>query len=176
MCIYLSIFLYLCIFLYYLSVCYCCFEGSFAKKHFIIAMHCIYCPFMTAMTPNLNRLCLWYSTLFTWFSMGFSYALTWTPIVTMLGCYFEMCRPFAKALANTGEWIITFLFTPFFQFQVDNYSWRGAMLVLGAVQLHMCVWCAAEATHCRLWWAFHRSKQTQASVPLPNTPWTTGVS
>ncbi|KAM9480688.1 LOW QUALITY PROTEIN: monocarboxylate transporter 13 [Clarias gariepinus] len=60
------------------------------------------------------------------------YALTWTPTVTMLGCYFEKQRPVSIALAGTGD----FLFTPFFQFLVDNYSWWGAMLVLGAVQLH----------------------------------------
>ncbi|KAF5904738.1 Monocarboxylate transporter 11, partial [Clarias magur] len=29
-----------------------------------------------------------------------------------------------------------------------NYSWWGAMLVLGAVQLHLRVWYTAEATHC----------------------------
>lgn len=74
-----------------------------------------------------------------WFFTVFSYALTWTPTVSMLGCYFEKRWPVAKALASTGEWIVTFFFTPFIQFLVDNYSWRGAMLVLGAVQLHQCV-------------------------------------
>uniref|UniRef100_W5LKH8 Monocarboxylate transporter 13 n=1 Tax=Astyanax mexicanus TaxID=7994 RepID=W5LKH8_ASTMX len=73
------------------------------------------------------------------FISGFGYALTWTPTVTMLGCYFEKRRPLANALASTGECIITFLFTPFFQLLVDEYSWRGAMLVLGAVQLNLCV-------------------------------------
>ncbi|XP_072551593.1 monocarboxylate transporter 7 [Salminus brasiliensis] len=73
------------------------------------------------------------------FLTGFGYALTWTPTVTMLGCYFEKRRPLANALASAGECIITFLFTPFFQLLVDEYSWRGAMLVLGAVQLNLCV-------------------------------------
>lgn len=57
----------------------------------------------------------------------------------MLGCYFEKRRPVANALASAGECIITFIFTPFFQLLVDEYSWRGAMLVLGAVQLNLCV-------------------------------------
>ncbi|KAL6478955.1 hypothetical protein MHYP_G00123880 [Metynnis hypsauchen] len=73
------------------------------------------------------------------FLTGFGYALTWTPTVAMLGCYFEKRRPMANALASAGECIITFLFTPFFQLLVDEYSWRGAMLVLGAVQLNLCV-------------------------------------
>ncbi|KAI4904469.1 hypothetical protein NFI96_015126, partial [Prochilodus magdalenae] len=73
------------------------------------------------------------------FLTGFGYALTWTPTVAMLGCYFEKRRPMANALASAGECIITFLFTPFFQLLVNEYSWRGAMLVLGAVQLNLCV-------------------------------------
>ncbi|XP_066541710.1 monocarboxylate transporter 2 isoform X2 [Hoplias malabaricus] len=73
------------------------------------------------------------------FLTGFGYALTWTPTVTMLGCYFEKRRPMANALASAGECIITFLFTPFFQLLVDVYSWRGAMLLLGAVLLNLCV-------------------------------------
>ncbi|KAM4618193.1 monocarboxylate transporter 13 [Polymixia lowei] len=73
------------------------------------------------------------------FLNGFGYALTWTPTVTMLACYFERRRPVANALASTGECILTFLLTPLFQFLVDSYSWRGAMLVLGGLQLHLCV-------------------------------------
>ncbi|KAL7878641.1 hypothetical protein AOLI_G00096150 [Acnodon oligacanthus] len=76
---------------------------------------------------------------FTVVFVGFGYALTWTPTVATLGCYFEKRRPMANALASAGECIITFLFTPFFQLLVDEYSWRGAMLVLGAVQLNLCV-------------------------------------
>ncbi|XP_010882456.1 monocarboxylate transporter 2 [Esox lucius] len=70
---------------------------------------------------------------------GFGYALTWTPTVTMLGLYFEQRRPLANALASAGECILTFLLTPLFQLLVDLYSWRGAMLVLGGLQLNLCV-------------------------------------
>lgn len=167
MCIYLSIFLYY-VFFHIISLSLSV-TATWNIPSWVMAMHCIY-------YPNFNCLCLWNCACFTWFSTGFIYALTWTPAVTMLGCYFEKQWPVAKALASPGEWIVTFLFTPFFQFLVDNYSWRGAMLVLGAVQLHLCVWCTAEATHCHPWWAFIRSKQTQATVPLSNTPWTTGRS
>ncbi|XP_030646680.1 monocarboxylate transporter 2 [Chanos chanos] len=73
------------------------------------------------------------------FLTGLGYALTWTPTVTMLGWYFECRRPMANALASAGECIITFLLTPLFQFLVDEYSWRGAMLVLGGLQLNLCV-------------------------------------
>ncbi|XDV29004.1 hypothetical protein PO909_032185 [Leuciscus waleckii] len=71
------------------------------------------------------------------FLTGFGYALTWTPTVTMLGWYFEKRRPVANALASAGECILTFVLTPSFQFMVDQYSWRGAMLILGALQLNL---------------------------------------
>ncbi|XP_057204347.1 monocarboxylate transporter 13 isoform X2 [Triplophysa rosa] len=73
------------------------------------------------------------------FLTGFGYALTWTPTVTMLGWYFEKRRPVANALASAGECILTFILTPSFQFLVDQYSWRGAMLILGALQLNLCL-------------------------------------
>ncbi|XP_073706700.1 monocarboxylate transporter 2 [Garra rufa] len=73
------------------------------------------------------------------FLTGFGYALTWTPTVTMLGCYFDKRRPVANALSSTGECILTFILTPSFQFMVNQYSWRGAMLILGALQLNLCL-------------------------------------
>lgn len=72
-------------------------------------------------------------------SVGFGYALTWTPTVTMLGLYFEKRRPVANALASAGECILTFVFTPLFQLLVDSFSWRGAFLILGGLQLNLCV-------------------------------------
>nr|XP_046250717.1 monocarboxylate transporter 2 [Scatophagus argus]XP_046250718.1 monocarboxylate transporter 2 [Scatophagus argus] len=73
------------------------------------------------------------------FLNGFGYALTWTPTVTMVGMYFEKKRPMANALASAGECILTFVLTPLFQLLIDNYSWRGALLILGGLQLNLCV-------------------------------------
>ncbi|GAA6233842.1 monocarboxylate transporter 2-like [Lates japonicus] len=73
------------------------------------------------------------------FLNGFGYALTWTPTVTMLGLYFEKRRPMANALASAGECILTFVLTPLFQLLIDSYSWRGALLILGGLQLNLCV-------------------------------------
>ncbi|KAG7468439.1 hypothetical protein MATL_G00142960 [Megalops atlanticus] len=72
------------------------------------------------------------------FLSGLGYALTWTPTVTMLGRYFEKRRPMANGLASAGECMITFLVTPLFQLLVDCYSWRGAMLILGGLELNLC--------------------------------------
>ncbi|CAB1417144.1 unnamed protein product [Pleuronectes platessa] len=70
---------------------------------------------------------------------GLGYALTWTPTVTMLGLYFERRRPLANAVSSTGECILTFVLTPLFQLLIDTYTWRGALLILGALQLNLCL-------------------------------------
>lgn len=70
---------------------------------------------------------------------GFGYALTWTPAMTLLGRYFEKRRPVANALASSGECILTFILTPLFQLLIDSFSWRGALLILGGLQLNLCV-------------------------------------
>ncbi|KAG7333355.1 hypothetical protein KOW79_003490 [Hemibagrus wyckioides] len=51
-----------------------------------------------AYTQNLLQL---YITV--GFRTGFGNALTWTPTVTMLGCYFEKQQPVAKFLSSAGE-------------------------------------------------------------------------
>ncbi|KAM7414141.1 hypothetical protein PAMA_019117 [Pampus argenteus] len=73
------------------------------------------------------------------FLNGFGCALIWTPTVTMLGFYFERRRPMANALSSAGECIFTFILTPLFQLLIDSYSWRGAMMILGGLQLNLCV-------------------------------------
>lgn len=57
----------------------------------------------------------------------------------MLGLYFEKRRPVANALASAGECILTFVLTPLFQLLIDSFSWRGALLLVGGLQLNLCV-------------------------------------
>lgn len=57
----------------------------------------------------------------------------------MLGMYFDKRRPVANALASAGECILTFILTPTFQLLIDSFSWRGALLIMGGLQLNLCV-------------------------------------
>uniref|UniRef100_A0A8C6THJ5 Si:dkey-246g23.4 n=1 Tax=Neogobius melanostomus TaxID=47308 RepID=A0A8C6THJ5_9GOBI len=47
--------------------------------------------------------------------------------------------PLANALSSAGECIFTLVFSPLSQWLIDSYSWRGAMLILGGLQLNLCV-------------------------------------
>lgn len=73
------------------------------------------------------------------FLNGLGCALAWTPTVTMVGLYFDKRRPIANAVSSAGECVLTFVFMPLSQWLIDSYSWRGAMLILGGLQLNLCV-------------------------------------
>lgn len=73
------------------------------------------------------------------FLNGLGYALAWTPAVTMVGLYFDRRRPVANALSSSGECVFTFAFMLLSQWLNDSYSWRGALLILGGLQLNLCV-------------------------------------
>ncbi|XP_051900741.1 monocarboxylate transporter 13-like isoform X2 [Pristis pectinata] len=73
---------------------------------------------------------------------GFGWALTFTPTMAMISRYFKKRRTLATGLAFTGVGIASFFFSPLFQFLIDEYFWRGALRILSAIMLNLCV-CAA---------------------------------
>ncbi|XP_078389887.1 monocarboxylate transporter 13-like [Cetorhinus maximus] len=73
---------------------------------------------------------------------GFGWALVFTPTMAMISRYFKRRRALATGLAFTGVGIASSFFPPVFQFLIDEYGWRGALQVVSAVMLNLCV-CAA---------------------------------
>lgn len=57
----------------------------------------------------------------------------------MVSHYFKRWRPIAYAIASSGECVFAMGFSPFFQWLIDSYSWQGALLVIGGLQLNLCV-------------------------------------
>lgn len=73
---------------------------------------------------------------------GFGLALCYVAAIVIVAYYFEKRRSFATGLSLCGSGIGTFLFAPFVQYLVDQYSWRGATLILAGCFLHI-VLCGA---------------------------------
>lgn len=111
--------------------------SSYFSHRSVVMMGGLICSLAVVFGSYARNLVELYITV--GFFNGFGYALTWTPTVTMLSLYFEKRRPLANALSSAGECICTFALTPLFQLLIDNYSWRGALLILGGLQLHLCV-------------------------------------
>lgn len=57
----------------------------------------------------------------------------------MVSHYFVRWRPIAYAIASSGECVFAVLFSPFFQWLIETYTWRGSLLIIGGLQLNLCV-------------------------------------
>ncbi|XP_035668275.1 monocarboxylate transporter 12-like [Branchiostoma floridae] len=73
------------------------------------------------------------------FVSGFGFSLAFLPTMTMVGRYFDKRRTLANALAWLGACTGNFAFPPFFQFLIDCYGWRGALVVISGIALNCCV-------------------------------------
>ncbi|KAL2765715.1 monocarboxylate transporter 13, partial [Daubentonia madagascariensis] len=65
------------------------------------------------------------------------WALTFTPTLACLSCYFSRHRSLATGLALTGVGLSSFVFAPLFQWLLSYYAWRGALLLVSALSLHL---------------------------------------
>ncbi|XP_051851845.1 monocarboxylate transporter 13 [Antechinus flavipes] len=80
---------------------------------------------------------------------GAGWALTFTPTLACLSRYFSKRRSLATGLALTGIGLSSFVFAPFFQWLITYYAWRGALLLVAALSLHL-VACGALLRPLRL--------------------------
>ncbi|CAM4515866.1 hypothetical protein PO909_024522 [Leuciscus waleckii] len=71
------------------------------------------------------------------FISGLGWALVFTPTVASVMQYFTMQRSLAMGLGFTGVGLASFAFSPLFQYLVEVYAWRGALLILGGLSFNM---------------------------------------
>uniref|UniRef100_A0A673CIL3 Solute carrier family 16 member 12a n=1 Tax=Sphaeramia orbicularis TaxID=375764 RepID=A0A673CIL3_9TELE len=83
--------------------------------------------------------CLEYLYISAGILTGLGFALSYTPAVAMVGSYFAERKALAYGIALSGSGIGTFILAPVVQLLIENYSWRGALLVLGGFVSNLCV-------------------------------------
>ncbi|XP_071587309.1 monocarboxylate transporter 13-like [Heliangelus exortis] len=93
----------------------------------------------------------------TGFLQGLGISFSWTPAISIVSHYFSKKRALANAIASAGECAFAFTFGPFFQWLISQYGWKGALLIIGGIQLNICVCgvlmrplassCLLEASH-----------------------------
>ena len=79
--------------------------------------------------PNFCLLCI----------AGFGLGLSYIPLITVLGMYFDKKRNIAIGFAVSGCGVGMFLYPPLIRFFIQHFGWRGTMLLLGAISLNLCV-------------------------------------
>ncbi|XP_067264049.1 monocarboxylate transporter 13 [Chanodichthys erythropterus] len=70
---------------------------------------------------------------------GLGVSFSWLPANSMVSHYFKRWRPIAYSIASSGECVFAMGFSPFFQWLIDSYSWQGSLLIIGGLQLNLCV-------------------------------------
>ncbi|KAM6915886.1 monocarboxylate transporter 12-B-like [Xenentodon cancila] len=70
---------------------------------------------------------------------GLGFALSYTPAIAMVGRYFIERKALAYGIALSGSGIGTFVLAPAVQLLIEQYSWRGALLILGGFVSNLCV-------------------------------------
>ncbi|XP_041066122.1 monocarboxylate transporter 12-B [Carcharodon carcharias] len=83
--------------------------------------------------------CLEYLYLSLGVLTGCGYALAYSPAVSIVGKYFCKRKAVAYGLAMSGSGIGTFVLAPVVQLLIEQYSWRGALLILGGLVANICV-------------------------------------
>lgn len=68
---------------------------------------------------------------------GLGWALVFTPTMASVMQYFTKRRSLAMGLGFTGVGLASFAFSPLFQYLVEAYAWRGALLILGGLSFNM---------------------------------------
>ncbi|KAM4745210.1 monocarboxylate transporter 13 isoform 1-T2 [Anableps anableps] len=70
---------------------------------------------------------------------GTGISFSWIPAISMVNHYFSRWRPIAYAIASSGECVFAIVFSPFFKWLIEMYSWQGALLIIGGLQFNLCV-------------------------------------
>lgn len=73
------------------------------------------------------------------FFPGLGFALCYSPAIAMVGKYFSRRKALAYGIAMSGSGIGTFVLAPVVQLLIEQFSWRGALLILGGFVLNLCV-------------------------------------
>ncbi|XP_063158992.1 monocarboxylate transporter 13-like [Candoia aspera] len=75
--------------------------------------------------------------LFIGLLTGTGGALIFSPSLALLARYFDRRRALANSVAFSGTGIASLAFSPLFQFLVDTYGWRGALLLVAGMAFHL---------------------------------------
>jgi len=73
-------------------------------------------------------------------SIGFGISLIYLPASVMVGYYFERRRGIAAGIASSGAGFGMLVLSPLAAFLVDEYNWKGTLMILAGVSLNCIVW------------------------------------
>lgn len=90
--------------------------------------------FLSFFANTVDMLCITFGVI-----AGFGLSLVCVPAVIIVAFYFEKKRAFATGLAVSGSGIGTFVFAPLIELLLEEYTWRGTMLIMSGLMLNIVV-------------------------------------
>lgn len=70
---------------------------------------------------------------------GIGFAMIYVPSIVAVTCYFDKRRGLAMGLAVTGSGLGSFAFPLLMVLLMENYAWRGMLLIMGGICLELLV-------------------------------------
>ncbi|XP_066299403.1 monocarboxylate transporter 12-like [Branchiostoma lanceolatum] len=70
---------------------------------------------------------------------GLGLCLMYSPSLAMIGRYFDKRHATANGIAVCGAGVGIFALPPLFQFLIDEFGWRGSLVIVGGLLLNGCV-------------------------------------
>ena len=89
---------------------------------------------LSMAAPSVEILCVTFGII-----SGLGLAMVYVPAVVVVAFYFEKRRALATGLAVSGSGIVTFVFAPLTEYLIDQYGWRGTLLIQAGLLLNICV-------------------------------------
>ncbi|KAM4635935.1 monocarboxylate transporter 12 isoform 1-T2 [Discoglossus pictus] len=119
----------------------CAPVGSYVSNHFSCQVGIILGGLLSSTGLILSSFAtsLEYLYLTLGVLTGLGFALCYSPAIAMVGKYFEKRKALAYGIAMSGSGIGTFILAPVVQLLIEQYSWRGALLILGGFVANLCV-------------------------------------
>lgn len=92
--------------------------------------------FLSCLANDVNHLLVTFGII-----TGFGLGLSYVPFISIIGPHFDGSRflTVALGLAACGTGIGTLVFPPLLRLLIREYTWRGALLITGAIGFNLCV-------------------------------------
>ncbi|XP_073997926.1 chaski isoform X1 [Rhodnius prolixus] len=92
---------------------------------------------------------------------GLGLGLCYVTAVVSVAYWFDKKRTLATSLGACGTGVGTFLYAPLTRYLIDEYTWRGAVLILSGTLLNLCV-CGALMRDPEWWIEAQRSSRASS--------------
>lgn len=92
---------------------------------------------------------------------GLGLGLVYVTAVVSIAYWFDKKRSLAVGLGACGTGVGTFLYAPMTQYFIEEYGWRGTILLLAGTLLNLCV--CGTVMRDPEWWIIEQKKQMQRS-------------